>query len=67
METINQPIETYLPIFNGFYGSQWQDPNFEGEAEYYGLPDKFDFSEFFTISEFFTMIFKILVFNYTNN
>lgn len=39
-------IETYLPIFTGFYGSQWQELDFYGEAEHYGLPDKFDFDHF---------------------
>ena len=37
-------IKTYLPIFNGFYGSVWEDYlTADGEAEHYNLPEDFDF------------------------
>lgn len=39
-------IETYLPVFTGFYGSFWDEPDFYGEAEYYGLPEDFNFLEY---------------------
>jgi len=38
--------KTYLPLFSGFYGSIWDDPCFDGEEEYYGLPDGVEFYEF---------------------
>lgn len=33
---MNNYIETYLPMFNGFYGSVWANPDLYGEAEYFG-------------------------------
>lgn len=40
-------IETYLPIFKGFYGSQWEDIDFFGESECFNLPPNFDFWQYF--------------------
>lgn len=39
-------FETFLPIFHGFYGSIWDEPDFYGEAENYGLPENFPFWEY---------------------
>lgn len=39
-------IETYLPVFKGFYGSFWDEPDFYGEAEHFGLPNDFPFWEY---------------------
>ena len=39
-------IETFLPLFHGFYGSYWDEPDFYGEAEHYKLPDNFDFASY---------------------
>lgn len=39
-------IETYLPIFSGYYGSRWDEPYFEGEADHYGLPSDFPFWDY---------------------
>lgn len=50
-------IETYLPIFNGFYESCF-DPEFYGEAEHFGLPDNFDFSAFFNYSDYYNALSK---------
>lgn len=51
-------IETYLPIFGGFYGSIYGDSDFYGEAEYYGLPAKFDFWPFFKQDEYYNALSK---------
>lgn len=40
-------IDTYLPVFHGFYGSFWDDPSFDGEAEHFNLPEDFPFRDFF--------------------
>lgn len=45
-------IETYLPIFTGFYGSEWDEPDFYGEAEHYNLPEKFDFADYINWTEY---------------
>lgn len=45
-------IETFLPLFNGFYGSFWDEPDFYGEAEHYGLPEDFDFYEHLNWAEY---------------
>lgn len=39
-------IETYLPLFNGFYGSHWDDVDFYGEDDYYNLPEDRCFDDF---------------------
>ena len=39
-------IETYLPLFNGFYGSHWDDVDFYGEEEIYNLPEDRSFDDF---------------------
>jgi hypothetical protein len=59
METTNQPIETYLPIFLGFYGSRFEDPNFDGEAEHYNLPANFDFYKHFNSRAYEQALSKI--------
>ncbi len=39
-------VKTYLPLFSGFYGSHWDDPCFDGEEEYFNLPEGMYFEEF---------------------
>lgn len=39
-------IESYLPVFKGFYGSYWDDIDFYGEDEHFGLPKDFPFWEY---------------------
>lgn len=39
-------VKTYLPLFRGFYGSHWDDPCFDGEEEYFTLPEGMYFEEF---------------------
>lgn len=50
-------IETYLPIFTGFYESIFE-PDFETESEYYGLPENFDFFKFFDYSKWHAALSK---------
>jgi hypothetical protein len=45
-------IETYAPIFTGFYGSHWDEPDFYGEAEYFGLPENFPFWDYFNWGDY---------------
>lgn len=51
-------IETYLPIFSGFYQSYWSEPSFDGEADYYGLPDNFDFTIFLNWDDYYNKLSK---------
>lgn len=51
-------IETYLPFFKGFYGSGLDEPDFEGEAEHFGLPKKFDFIPYVNQREYQTELSK---------
>jgi hypothetical protein len=37
---------TFLPLFSGFYGSIWDNQDFDGEDEYYDLPSDKYFDEF---------------------
>ena len=54
MKTSNiKTVGTYLPIFNGFYGSFWSDPDFSGEAEHYGLPENFPFYDYVNYSDYY--------------
>lgn len=46
-------IETYLPLFHGFYGSVWDDHDFYGEAEHFNLPEKFPFYEYVNYTEYY--------------
>jgi hypothetical protein len=39
-------VKTYLPLFSGFYDSHWDDPCFDGEEEYFDLPNDKSFYEF---------------------
>ena len=45
-------FETFLPMFHGFYGSYWDEPDFYGEAEHFGLPENFDFYSYMDWSEY---------------
>ena len=45
-------IETFLPIFKGFYGTHWDEPDFYGEAEHYNLPKEFDFYEYMNWAQY---------------
>ena len=38
--------KTFLPLFSGFYGSHWDEPCFDGEDEYYELPEGMEFWQF---------------------
>ena len=38
--------KTYLPLFSGFYGSYWDEPDFYGEEEYFNLPEGMEFYDF---------------------
>lgn len=42
----------YLPVFWGFYGSHWEDIDFEGENEHYNLPKNFPFYEYLNYSAY---------------
>lgn len=42
----------YLPVFYGFYGSVWDEPDFEGEAEHYNLPENFPFYDYVNYSDY---------------
>lgn len=37
---------TYLPLFSGFYGSIWSEPCFDGEEDYYNIPEDKCFEDF---------------------
>ena len=39
-------IKTFLPCFKGFYGSIFEEEEFEGESEHFNLPQNFDFTEY---------------------
>lgn len=52
LKTNRNNVETFLPIFSGFYGSIWEDENFEGEAERFGLNDNFQFWEYVNYGEY---------------
>lgn len=51
-------IETYLPVFTGFYGSYWSEPDFLGEAEHFNLPEDFDFSAFMEWDKYYEALSK---------
>ena len=53
-------IETYLPLFNGFYGSYWSEPEFEGEIEHYNLPRNFPFWDYLNWSEYYEDLSKAI-------
>lgn len=45
-------IETFCPIFTGFYGSYWDDYDFYGEAEHFNLPKNFPFYKYVNYPEY---------------
>lgn len=51
-------FETYLPGFYGFYNSLWDEPDFYGEAEHYGLSDKFPFWDYVKWGEYYEALAK---------
>ncbi len=51
-------IETYLPVFRGFYGSYWDEPDFYGEAEHFNLPENFPFYDFVDWTQYRTDLCK---------
>jgi len=55
-EKTNKGINTYLPNFRGFYGSIYEQEDFSGEAEHYGLPDKFPFSDYINWSDYYQAV-----------
>lgn len=59
METTNKKFECYLPVFHGFYGSYWDDVNFEGEAEHYNLPQNFPFYDYFNYKAYQNELAKV--------
>lgn len=47
-------IKTFLPVFNGFYGSIWEDYlTSDGEAEHYKLDENFDFLSYVDYNKYF--------------
>jgi len=48
----NNRFSCYLPVFWGFYGSNWDEPDFCGEAEHYGLPENFPFYDYINYSDY---------------
>jgi len=47
-------IKTFLPLFNGFYGSIWEDYlTSDGEAEHYKLDENFDFFAYIDYNKYF--------------
>jgi hypothetical protein len=52
-------VKTFLPIFNGFYGSIWEDYlTSDGEAEHYKLDDDFDFYQYVDYNKYFNHLSK---------
>lgn len=53
-ETKTPEIKTFLPVFNGFYGSYWEDYlTSEGEAEHYNFKPDFDFEQYIDYKKYF--------------
>lgn len=48
----NNKFNCYLPVFWGFYGSAWEDIDFYGEAEHFGLPENFPFYDYLNYNEY---------------
>lgn len=48
----NNKFNCYLPVFWGFYGSIWEDIDFYGEAEHFGLPENFPFYDYLNYNEY---------------
>lgn len=38
--------KTYLPLFSGFYGSHWDEPDFYGEEEIFDIPNDTTYDDF---------------------
>jgi hypothetical protein len=51
-------VKTYLPLFSGFYNSYWDDISFEGEEEYFDLPNDKEFWELFDWNKYYNHIAK---------
>ena len=51
-------VNTFLPIFSGFYGSVWDEQDFYGEDEYYNLPADKSFDDFVDWSAYHEHIAK---------
>ena len=49
---------TYLPLFSGFYGSIWSEPNFDGEEDYYNIPEERCFEDFVDWKSYYNDIAK---------
>ena len=49
---------TYLPLFSGFYGSFWSEPCFDGEEDYYNIPEDKCFEDFIDWSSYYRDIAK---------
>ena len=45
-------VQTYAPIFSGFYGSYWDEPDFYGESEHFGLPKDFPFWDYLNWADY---------------
>lgn len=50
--------QTYLPLFSGFYGSHWDEPDFYGEEEIFDLPNDKEFWEFINWENYHNHIAK---------
>jgi len=51
-------VQTYLPLFSGFYGSHWDDPCFDGEEDIFDLPKDKEFWEFINWKDYQNHIAK---------
>lgn len=50
--------QTYLPLFRGFYGSHWDEPDFYGEEEIFDIPEDKYFEDFVNWDEYHEHIAK---------
>jgi hypothetical protein len=50
--------KTFLPLFTGFYGSTFEDVNFDGESEYYSIPDDKELWEYVDWQKYYIAIAK---------
>jgi hypothetical protein len=51
-------VQTYLPLFSGFYDSHWSEPCFDGEEEIFNLPKDKEFWEFVDWNKYYNHIAK---------
>lgn len=51
-------VQTYLPLFRGFYNSHWSEPSFYGEEDIFDLPKDKEFWEFVDWKRYYNHISK---------